>query len=232
MPMQKPALALSKSLRPKLIHCIGGHALVKLETVSNPFTGMFQGANYGIARLSSSSDPNSLSLSPSMGLKFLRDGMDSANTVLQFQGKGQPGEWNFFEHELYSMLDPKGGMLALLPILFKASFFTDYVWGVGSSEMAQYTESGHNVGKAVFPYKLDFTPPKNIKNMFSNSEPKDHLNYINDFKRIPSGSILYEVFGWTAPPQIGGKRVKIGNLKMESALTTSQFGDKDLFFRH
>lgn len=68
--------------------------------------------------------------------------------------------------------------------------------------------------------------------MFSNAEPKDHMDYIQQFKKIPAGSTIYEVYGWTAPPQIGGKKVKIGDLKMESNLITSKFGDTDLFFRH
>jgi len=36
----------------------------------------------------------------------------------------------------------------------------------------------------------------------------------------------------TAPPQFGGKEVKIGSLKMQGSFTTSMFGDREFFIRH
>ena len=185
LPKQKLAMGLTgEHQRIKLIHCVAGHALVKLDVVSNPFTGIFQGANYGIARLSSSTDPTQFAIGPGMGLKFLRDGMDSTNTVAMFQAKGQPGEWNFFEHTITNELDPRGGDLKGKPVLYKSSFYTDWVYGTGTSDMAQFTESGKNVGKAVFPFKLDFVPPSSLTGMVSDAEPKDHMDYINQFKKI------------------------------------------------
>lgn len=91
------------SHRTKYIHSVGGHGKVSLNTVAgHPFTGIFKGANQGIVRLSSAAKPElgtSSPLGPGMGLKFLRDGIDSANLVAMYGVNGQPGEWNFFEHE-------------------------------------------------------------------------------------------------------------------------------------
>tara|TARA_B110000305_G_C18793459_1_gene339396 strand:+ start:202 stop:339 length:138 start_codon:yes stop_codon:yes gene_type:complete len=44
-----------------------------------------------------------------MGLKFLRDGQDSANLVSMFGLDGQPGNWNFFAHDFTNHIaGPKG----------------------------------------------------------------------------------------------------------------------------
>jgi hypothetical protein len=52
LPKQK--LGLITSRREKLIHSVAGHALVSLDAVANPFTGIFKGSTQGIIRLSSS----------------------------------------------------------------------------------------------------------------------------------------------------------------------------------
>ena len=66
----------------------------------HPYTGIFKGANHGIVRLSYIAQPNPLkpvgfNPRPSMGLKFLRDGMDAASLVAMFSLNGQQS-WNFF----------------------------------------------------------------------------------------------------------------------------------------
>jgi len=51
-------------------------------------------------------------------------------------------------------------------------------------------------------------------------------------KTIEKGTIIYSVFGWTAPEELGGKLVRIANLKLLTPLYTSEFGDEFLYFRH
>ena len=58
------------------------------------------------------------------------------------------------------------------------------------------------------------------------------MNFLNDLKSIPSLTVLFEVFGWDAPPQLGGKRIMIGELQTHSAIVTSKWGDENLFIRH
>ena len=63
----------------------------------SPYTGIFKGADLGLIRLSSATEPTpDTKLGPGMGLKFLRDGVDSANLVSMYRVDGQPGDWNFF----------------------------------------------------------------------------------------------------------------------------------------
>ena len=77
--------------RTKDIHSVGTIASVKL--VSNgdhPFTGIFKGADYGIVRHSTATayNPAVKLLKPGLGLKFLRDGVDSANLVSMYSVDG------------------------------------------------------------------------------------------------------------------------------------------------
>ena len=50
-------------------------------------------------------------LGPGMGLKFLRDGVDSANLVAMYSVDGQPNDWNFFSHDFSNHVAPATGML-------------------------------------------------------------------------------------------------------------------------
>ena len=73
--------------RAKYIHTVGSVGKVKLvSTGDHPYTGIFTGADHGFARLSFAAQPDAkkLNTTPGMGLKFLRDGIDSANLVAMF----------------------------------------------------------------------------------------------------------------------------------------------------
>jgi hypothetical protein len=78
--------------RTKYIHSVGTVGKVKfVSSGSHPFTGIFKGASHGIVRLSSAAEPSltgSQPLAPGIGLKFLRDGMDSSNLVAMFSVDG------------------------------------------------------------------------------------------------------------------------------------------------
>ena len=87
--------------RTKFIHSVGAVGKVKfVPAQGNQYTGVLRGADYGLIRLSSAAKPSSSSpLGPGMGLKFLRDGVDSANLVSMFSVDGQPGDWDFFSND-------------------------------------------------------------------------------------------------------------------------------------
>ena len=85
--------------RNKDIHSVGVISKVKFETVDSPFTGVFKGADYGLIRHSTAApyDKKTKNLKPGLGLKLLRDGVDSANLVSMFSVDGQDS-WNFFKN--------------------------------------------------------------------------------------------------------------------------------------
>ena len=86
--------------RNKDIHSVGVISKVKFQVQDSPFSGIFKGSDYGLIRHStaapySSSDSN---IKPGLGLKLLRDGVDSANLVSMFSVDGQDN-WNFFAND-------------------------------------------------------------------------------------------------------------------------------------
>ena len=77
--------------RSKYIHTQGAIATVKLTNIGqHPFTGIFEGADHGVVRMSVAEQPDTtyLNLKPGIGLKFLRDGIDSASLVAMYSVDG------------------------------------------------------------------------------------------------------------------------------------------------
>lgn len=77
--------------RTKMTHPKGVTTKVVFRpTADTPYTGIFKGAKHGILRISETvpTDPAVAQTSPGFGIKFLRDGMDSADTVTMFSFDG------------------------------------------------------------------------------------------------------------------------------------------------
>ena len=130
---------------------------------------------------------------PGMGLKFLRDGRDSANLVAMYSLKGQKS-WNFFKNNLTTIV-PKypGPLLKLFEARFsKGSSYinSNSVWG-----LSRYGESGTEVVDPQFPFMLRFSPNRN----FGFSDTKHPI--LKDLKTIPAGSTLYKV--WALDNRVG-----------------------------
>jgi len=215
--------------RLKLIHSVGAIAKVKFHSRRNhKYTGIFEGADYGFARLSAAVEPDTKvqSLAPGMGLKFVRDGIDSANMVAMYSVDGQPS-WNFFANDFSNHIPES---TAVLTNLLAAHFASETKWvtEVGLSDMARYDQSGYDFGDKVnFPYKLRFHPTGKI------SFPDTYVaEFTDQLMTIPSGSTLYEVYATDKPVELGGTETHIGDLITESEFTTSNWGDEHFFIRH
>lgn len=73
---------------------------------------------------------------PGMGLKFLRDGMQSANLVSMYSVNGQPS-WNFFANDFSNHIGPAtSASLELLAAKFATA--TPYVQTVGLSDFSNF----------------------------------------------------------------------------------------------
>jgi len=213
--------------RRKYIHTVGTVAQVEWQNLGgHPYTGLFEGASQGIVRFSLANEPDSskLNTAPGLGLKFLRDGMDSANLVAMYSVDGQES-WNFFKNDFTNHI-PAGG-IALLPVSLKFAEATMYIQEVALSDWAMYDEAGIPVSSSVFPYSLRFHPTGDI--MFSDTYVRPHTE---DLVTIPNGSTLYEVYAMDQPEELGGTEVHIADLVMVSDMITSLWGDQHLFFRH
>jgi len=131
--------------RYKLIHSVGGAASVQLSFLENPYTGLFQGSDYGLIRFASAKEPKEGAgvgaleggFTPGMGIKMLRDGVPSANVV--FLHKLTPQDsWNFFANTQSNHLSVGG--LGTAENLLKKKFET--AAPTGSTWLASLTWPG------------------------------------------------------------------------------------------
>lgn len=79
-------------------------------------------------------DPKSQPLAPGIGLKFLRDGIDSASLVAMYSVDGQES-WNYFANDFTNHI-PAIQSISLLPLAAKFNTATDYIQAVGLSDWA------------------------------------------------------------------------------------------------
>jgi len=84
------------------------------------------------------------------GLKFLRDGMDSANLVAMFSVGGQQS-WNFFKNNFSNHIP---GISLSRPLAAKFATATRNIRQVGISDWGQFGENGVEIKKPKFPYRL------------------------------------------------------------------------------
>ena len=167
-----------------------------------------------------------------MALKFLRDGMDSANIVANQNFQGGQMSYNFFAGSLSTVLEAPADFdtATLHDNVFSAELkeASNFIGSVGVSELSEYNQDGEKEKEPVFPYSLRF-------------EPNEHLSYEDDeyamtvFDRlsmIEKGTVLYYVYAMDKPRSLEGEEALIGAIITTSELTTSLWGDKHLFFRH
>jgi hypothetical protein len=222
--------------RKKLIHTVG--LVAKGEFIvdtPNPYSGIFKtGAKNTIVRLAVSKPPNYTktkseeawdNLVPSLSLKFLRDGLVSANLVAKYGGNGSKS-WNFFHKPLSNQaLKSKGKIHDAINCKFSEA--SKYVQSIGLYKIAEYDEKGNRSENPSFPFKVLFEARPELKSQFPESFEK---TYIEQIKGIPSGTILYDIFAIAHPHET--KKKLIGTIKTKSEFITSKFGDEKLFFKH
>ena len=157
-------------------------------------------------------------------LKFLRDGMDSANLVAMYSVAGQDS-WNFFKNNFSNHIPKPPLSTFFLGIKFSKA--SNHVQQVGLSDLALYGEDGVLVSAPKFPYRLNFRPTGKFQFSDSYVHPVTH-----DLATIPTGSTLYQVWALDQPSQLGGQERHIADLVLVSDIITSMWGDTSLFFRH
>ena len=55
---------------------------------------------------------------------------------------------------------------------------------------------------------------------------------MDDLAKIPTGSKLFDIYAWDMPEDLGGTETLIGALVTASEITTSNWGDEHMYFRH
>merc|ERR1712055_976246 len=157
-------------------------------------------------------DEAALNTKPGMGLKFLRDGMDSVNLVAMYSVMGQES-WNFFENDFVNHIPEITGFLAALAQKFYSA--TNNIRQVGISNWSFFSPDGTEAESPVFPYRLRFHPTGDI--VFSDEYVQP---FTDDLKSIPAGSTLYEIYALDKPVELLGEEQHIGNLVSTSEMIT------------
>lgn len=223
----------------KYIHRRGAIVKTKLVPRSGVYTGIFQGADCGLLRLSLTYNPNgSKAVAPGIAFKILRDGTHSANISALVSLEGQDRDFNFFKNPLSNVvpISSKFGQKLVHNLFGKV---TSYPEELEVSDMAMIDAKGEKAKEVKTPRQLFFVP---AGPSFSS---EDH-DVREDFLSIPEGTTVYKLYALSAKY----KNFDYSNYKLDdvakfiqdsehvadivttSEFVASEFGDEGIFFRH
>jgi len=219
--------------REKLAHPEGVVMKVAfLPADDTKYTGMFKEVQQGIMRISDKKNANPAAgeqfSSPSMAVKLLRDGHHSADLVSMFSNDGQDS-FNFFKNRLSTHLPIGDNQCFKKTIGKKLAEVTEHVTTMSVMDWGVYNQDGTEEEEPVWPFRLDFVG----KNNYGWTDEYQQ-NYKDQFKQIPVGSILYDIYAYESPTHALAepKGEYIGKLVSTSEVVTSLWGDQKLFFKH
>lgn len=225
----------------KPIHRHAAMAKVKFVPVAaNGYTGLFQGSDYGLLRLSVTENPAaSNKFQPGLAWKALVNGKPSENVSALYTLAGQGTNYNFFANELSNYVSTDANELGST-ILFSAVSTKPTL--VIMNDMSEVTQAGATVATPKAPTQIYFVPRPEVKTKFV-STPHD---FRHDLATLGAGSKLYDVYATSmeiktsifpstntqyAKDRRASAR-KIGELELTSPLIVSAFGDNGVFFKH
>lgn len=218
--------------RKKYMHAIGTVAPVRfVSTGDHPYTGLFKGAEHGLLRAGMTLPAHPRDgkyfdgVIPGVALKLFRDGLPSSNVVLIPDVMPQACGSNFFDGYFSSHIVVSEGASPFLGFASpKLNQGTACANQVGTSNLA--ADGGQVSESDVFPFKLEFFTAEHHCPI----DCDDFSGSLANFSSIiPDGVTLYDVYATRNP---GDSRQLIGRIELTGAFTTSDFGDKQLFFMH
>jgi len=222
----------------KLIHTVGVVSQGKLTITNNPlnYTGIFaSGADNIIIRMSTAQQPTSeggnVTFLPALVIKYLRDGVPSANSFAMFSLLGQ-NSYNFFKHDLSNHVPIFGPWAPTAQQLVLDAFLAASSWPtmIGLSDMASWDQLGNHATSPRFPYRLVFHPADKWHNYFPDSYPG--MPYNEQLSKALSPGLLYTIYAQDQPPfSDNSQLIKIGTVDMTTG-SMSHFGDRTLFMAH
>jgi len=205
--------------------------------LSNSYTGVFQGCKNALLRFSSATPVETSggesAMAPGIGLKFLRDGIPSANTFAMYSLVGQPS-FNFFAHD-FSGHVPDLSKDGPTPVQFLRQRFltaSQFPTFPGLSNLAKFDERGRAASKVAFPFRLHLHPNLTLHNSISDSwTGVEYEQQLTDPKKgIQAGTTIFDVYAQNDP--FNEQLTLIGKIVAKAKATTSKFADKTLFFQH
>ncbi len=219
----------------KAIHAHASVAKIQfLPTHPTPFTGLFQGADYGLLRLSLTGDPSDRGFAPGLAIKWLVDGHPSEDFSALVSLNGQGKNYNFFANE-FSNIVPVVNQLG--PLLINLIFMrvSKNPTKLSLQGLGEIDQQGRSIASPHSPTQIFLVPSQTVQ--FPESPEHD---FREDLATIAPGTMLFLVYGTdsqtgTTATQQAENRSKaqlIGHIQTTSEFVASSYGDSRLFFRH
>lgn len=224
--------------RSKLIHSIASVCEFELNVASgSPFTGLFaSGLQRGFIRLGSAADPAMAGgFLPGVGIKMMRSGVHSGDTVL-LHNLAPAFSYNFFERIVSNHIAAQ-----VSPVNAKLQQGSQCANQVGLSDMARYSRDGSEHDRPRFPFKMIFVPSLEVQLSPGN---KSVDQFQAEVAKFTVGTTLYTAYGCQSPaadeaePTVGavddicGNPFRLGDVKTTSQCLPSKYGDEAFHFRH
>lgn len=224
----------------KYLHRRGAIAKVKFVPREHSYTGVFEGAECALLRLSLTYRvTGKRPVAPGLAFKILRDNAPSANISALVSLDGQEKDFAFFKNPMSNIV-PTGNSLGqkLVHKIFRK--VTRYPEELLLTDMAGTSTDGQKVQKVVSPRQIFFVPDPELK--FSS----DEHDVREDFFKIPEATTVYKVYALSDKyrnfdyTEYDDEKAKeflkhsehIGDIVTTSEFIASQFGDDGIFFRH
>lgn len=224
----------------KYLHARGAIAKVKMVPGNHSYTGVFEGTDCALIRLSLTYKvTGSRPVAPGLALKVLRTDQPSANVSALVALNGQGKDFNFFKNPMSNIV-PMGSSFGekWVHAIFKS--YSDYPEELRVDDMATYDSAGNKAATVVAPRQLIFVPNQELG--FSSAEH----DIREDLLSIPSGTILYKVYAVNQRlkdydyskyslndlPNFLQDAQFVADIVTTSPFIASEFGDFGILFRH
>lgn len=228
----------------KYLHARGAIAKVKIIAKNSQYSGVFQGADCALLRLSltyrtaENSVLPDMPVAPGLALKILRDGIHSANVSALVSLDGQGRDFNFFTNPMSNIvpIGDKLGQKGVHKIFRKVSSYPEEL---RLEHMAKIDSRGQSVAEVAAPRQIFFVPSR------LNFPSQEHeIRY--DFLTIKPNTLIYKIYAYPIEYQdfnytdynaekaaeFLSKSEHIADIVTTSAFVASEFGDDGIFFRH
>ncbi len=224
----------------KFLHRRASVAKVKIVARSGLYSGIFQGAECGLLRLSLTyAASGSRPVAPGLALKVFRSGAPSANVSALVSLQGQGKDFDFFRHPMSNIV-PFGNGIGQELVHWIFQKVSNYPEELLLSDLAAVESSGLKPHRIVSPRQIFFVPVTGSK---GGSEEHD---FRQDLSEIPSGSTVYRIhalpeeyadfdyadYDAAKASEFLSESVYIADVVTTSSFVSSSFGDDGIFFRH
>jgi hypothetical protein len=213
--------------RIKRTHPVGTTTLMEfIPTYDTPYTGIFQGCKHAVMRISefATTVPQMAHTTPGHGVKFLRDGMASANWFAMFAFDGQTS-FNFFKNRWTNILREMENTCARETIGKHLNEVSDHTGGMSVMELAQFDQYGNEVKEPHWPFQIEVEP----YDVYGWTDEYQN-DFLDQLSFIPADTVMFKIFGFDCPPEHHCEEKLIGHLVSRSETTSSLWGDEMLFF--